>query len=344
MPYNAGMTQITLVLPFALPPTELAQDLVRALKAPALAALISRANCRALPFDDNLRTLPHESWLAQALGLSDAGAPAFAAAAMRGFGLDPGAGSWFIINPAHIEITRSHLMMNDLRQLRLAEDHAKALFATAKPVFDDLGKTLLYGDAHTWFMAAGDWLTLQTSSPDAAIGQNLTDYLPTGEAAADFRKLQNEVQMLWFEHPANVAREANGLAAINSFWPWGQSHSVPARPGLMAATVVPPWLAAMASCASPDLPDPFTGDEADSILYCGELCQAATAGDWANWLSLMQRFDATLFGPMLAGMQNGRKASVRLVISNRAGHKEFTTTKMAQKAFWRQPNLNRLLP
>ena len=39
-----GMTEITLVLPFALPPPELAPDLVRALQAPSLAALLSRTS------------------------------------------------------------------------------------------------------------------------------------------------------------------------------------------------------------------------------------------------------------------------------------------------------------
>ena len=340
------MTQITLVLPYALPPAELAQDLVRALNAPALATLLSRATSRTLPFDENQRALPHETWLSQALDLSSVGAPAFAAAAMRGYGLDPGTSSWFIINPAHIEIARSHLMMNDLRQLQLDEVHARALFATAKPVFDELGKTLLYGDAHTWFMAAGDWATLQTGSPDAAVGLNLNDWLPTGPAAADFRKLQNEVQMLWFEHPTNVEREAKGLAAVNSFWPWGLSQNGPARAEmpLMAATGVPSWLAALATCPAPELPDPFSGKHVDSILVRGDLCHAAIAGDWSTWLGLMQRFEETLFAPSLAGLQGGRKAQVRLVLGNRSAHKEFTTTKWAQQAFWRSQNLNPLLP
>ncbi|WP_426106229.1 hypothetical protein [Massilia sp. TSP1-1-2] len=340
------MTQITLVLPYALPPSELAQDLVRALKTPALAALLSRAACRSLPFDDNLRALPHETWLSATLGLAPSGAPSFAAAAMRGFGLDPGTAAWFIINPAHIEIARSHLLMHDLRQLHLAEDHAKALFATSKPVFDELGKTLVYGDAQTWFMAAGDWATLHTGSPDAAVGQNLTDWLPTGPAAVEFRKLQNEVQMLWFEHPANVAREGRGLAAVNSFWPWGLSQG-PATAGatpLFAATGVPSWLSAIATSPAAALPDPFSGKEADSMLVRGDLCQAAMAGDWSSWLGLMQRFEETLFAPTLAGLQHGRNAQLRLVIGNRAVHKAFITTKWAQKAFWRSPTLDRLLP
>ena len=340
------MTQITLVLPYALPPSELAQDLVRALKTPALAALLSRAACRSLPFDDNLRALPHETWLSATLGLALSGAPSFAAAAMRGFGLDPGTAAWFIINPAHIEIARSHLLMHDLRQLHLAEDHAQTLFATAKPVFDELGKTLVYGDAQTWFMAAGDWATLHTGSPDAAVGQNLTDWLPTGPAAVEFRKLQNEVQMLWFEHPANVAREGRGLAAVNSFWPWGWSGpgvTMPPKP-IFATSGVPSWLAAMATSPSVALPNPFTQGGEDSMLVCGDLSAPAIAADWADWLVHMARFEKTLFAPALVALKQGHAGQLKLVVSNRHSHKEFITSKWAQHAFWRSPSLDRLLP
>jgi len=340
------MTQITLVLPFALPPVELAADLVRALKAPALAELISRASARDLPVDANARTLPHEAWLARTLGLSPDGQPAFAAAAMRGLGLDPGNDSWFIVNPAHIEIARSNLSIADLRQLRLSNVHAKELFETARPVCDEAGKTLIYGDAHTWFMRAADWQTLQTASPDAAVGLNLTDWLPTGPAAAEFRKLQNEVQMLWFEHPSNVDREARGLAAINSFWPWGLSNAdaaVPAAP-LFAASVVPSWLAAIENCPATELPNPFSDGAADSMLLRGDLCEAAIAGEWSVWLAGMQRFEEALFAPALAALRNGGKASMTLVMGNRHSLKQFTTSSWSQRAFWRSVSLNRLLP
>ena len=339
------MTQITLVLPFALPPPELASDLVRALQAPALAALLSRAACQALPVDDTLRALPHESWLAQVLGVSGAGLPAFAAAAMRGFGLDPGSDSWFIINPAHIDIARSHLSVGDMRLLALDESHALALFDTARPLFDELDKTLLYGDAHTWFMRAGDWNTMQTASPDMAVGLNLTDWLPTGQAAVEFRKLQNEVQMLWFEHTANVERESRGLQAINSFWPWAKS-----APGVsiefgtaFAAVAVPPWLAAMTNCRASELPNPFSDKPADSIFLRGDLCESAIGADWSGWLGHMHRLEETLFAPTLAALRQGHNANVRLVVGNRTSHKEFITSKWAQRAFWRNPTLDPLL-
>lgn len=345
-PYNAGMTQITLALPFALPPPDMAPDLVRALQTPALAGLLTRATVLDIPFDDNLRVLPHEAWLARTLRLSGTGRPAIAAAAMRGLGLDPGSASWFIVNPSHVEISRSHLSITDMRQLRLSNVHAQALFETARPVCDEAGKTLVYGDAHTWFMRADDWVTLQTSSPDAAVGLNLNDFLPTGEAAAEFRKLQNEVQMLWFEHPTNVERESRGLAAINSFWPWGLSDAgaaVPPTP-LFAASVVPSWMSAIENCPATELPNPFSGDAADSILLRGDLCEAAIAGDWAAWLAGMKSFEKALFEPSLAALRNGGNTRLTLVLSNRTRLIELTTSKWAQRAFWRSPSLDRLLP
>ena len=340
------MTQITLVLPYALPPPELAPDLIRVLKAPALAALLTRASLTTPTHDENVRALPHETWLAKTLALSSDGAPAFAAAAMRGLCLDPGNDSWFIVNPAHIEIARSNLSIADPRRLHLSDDHARELFDIARPVFDDLGKTLLYGDAHTWFMRADGWETLQTASPDAAVGMNLTDWLPLGAAAADFRKLQNEVQMLWFEHRVNVERESQGMAPINSFWPWGLSGSSAAMPAapVFATSGVPSWLAAIATSPATALPNPFAGGSADSMLVCGDLSADAIATDWASWLAHMERFEKSLFAPALAALKHGHAGQLKLVLSHRNGLKEFTTTKWAQHAFWRSPTLNRLLP
>jgi hypothetical protein len=340
------MTQITLALPFALPPQELATDLVRALTMPALATLLARSTETYTPFDNQQHNLPHEAWLSRTFSLAPDGSSAFAAASMRGFGLDPAGADWFMVHPAHVEIARSHLMMHDLRRLRLDDAHARALFDVAKAVFDELGHTLVYGDAHTWFMAAGPWTSLKTSSPDLVVGQNLTDFFPTGPGATDFRRLQNEVQMLWFEHPANVERESAGMPAVNSFWIWapsGAHAALPATP-LLASSYTTPWLTSLTTCPAPSLPDPFNGKSEDSMLIRGDLCEPALAGDWATWLARMHHLETKLFAPALAGLLQGRDAKVRVVLSHRTSLREFTTTKWEQRAFWRKPSLDRLLP
>jgi hypothetical protein len=347
------MSQITIVLPFALPAPEFATELTRSLQAPALAALLSRTSSHQHhPYKHAARALPHEVWLARALGLEEHGQPGFAAAAMRGFGLDPGEGSWFIVNPAHIDIARSHLMMPDLRHLALSEEGSRALFDAALPWFEEAGHQLRYGDAQTWFMRADDWAGMDTASPDAAVGMNLTDFMPTGAHALAFRKLQNEIQMLWYTHPANASRESRRLPSVNAFWLWSgaSAHDNTGAPGVatsradcasVATFETPGWLTALGH-ALPSLNALTNELNRDTLLVCGNVAAPAIAADWAGWLHQMQRLETELFAPLLAALMQGRVKQATLVLGNRDAHAEFTTTALAQRKFWRRPSLERL--
>ena len=334
------MNHLTLVLPFALPPPELAADLVRALQAPSLAALLARTSHDShATFDDDARALPHELWLARELGLSQTHA-AFAAAAMRGFGLVPNGGGWLILHPAHIEIARSHLALHDTRKLQLSDADARALFDCALPLFAELGHTLLYGDARTWFLRADGWDQLETSTPDAVRGMNLGDAMPAGAQARAFRRLQNEVQMLWFAHPVNTARAQRGLAAVNAIWPWGSGANVSAT--ALSVHGVPGWLEAMAQHVLADPGAALTGLD-DCLLVCGTLTGPGLAGEWSSWLDAMHQLESALFAPTVALLAAGKVKSVRLVLSHRTALATHTTTPMAQRKFWRRITLDCLL-
>ncbi|MGJ9416233.1 hypothetical protein ACHAC9_00495 [Massilia sp. CMS3.1] len=351
--YNHGMSQITLVLPFALPIPEFAPDLVRALEAPALASLLSRTSSHArVQVDDAIRALPHEQWLARALGLHDAGRPALATAAMRACGLTPEAGTWFIVNPVHIEIARTHLMMGDPGMLHLLEADSRALFDTALPYFEEAGHTLVYGDAGTWFMRADDWADLDTSTLDAALGMDLTDWMPIGTRAAAFRRLQNEVQILWHTHPVNLAREARRLTPVNAFWIWGGADAArfpapDARAPKLAAFAAHGGVNALADTLVDDLARFFVdlgaGAGRDTILYCANAAPYAVGADWGGWINQLQQLEAALFAPILDALMKGRVRKVALVLSHRDAHAEFSTTALAQRTFWRRPTLDRLL-
>ena len=127
------MSHIEILVPFALPPAELAVDLLRELGLPALAMLLARA--RRLPtsadnsrdpdadtHDGFARSLPHEAWLAHRFGMATAlptcGSPPLAAARMRMLGMHPEPGYWFMLQPVHYHIARDHLVLTDLRQLK----------------------------------------------------------------------------------------------------------------------------------------------------------------------------------------------------------------------------------
>ena len=342
------MAHITLVLPFALPVPEFAPDLVRALEAPALAALLSRTSSyERIAVNDAVRALPHEQWLAGALGLADGGRPALAAAAMRGRGIAPSEGTWFIVNPAHVEIARTHLLMADLRHLQLSEADSRALFDAAQPSFEEAGHALAWGDAQTWYMRADDWAGLDTATPDAAVGMDLTDWMPAGSQAAAFRRLQNEVQILWHTHPVNAAREARRLPPVNAFWLWGAADAVRVRERepRLAAFDAAPWVKALADEHPGDLPAFIEGLAQDTILVCGSAAAPAISADWGGWIAQMAQLEAALFAPILHALtkNSGRVRSVSLVLSHRDVHAACTTNALAQRKFWRRPTLDRLL-
>jgi hypothetical protein len=356
------MAHISLVLPFALPVPEFAPDLIRALQAPALAALSSRTSERRFyPLDPKARALPHELWIAHALGLVRGVEPAVAASAMRGFGLDPEDGTWFVVNPTHIQIAHTHLMMGDPRQLDLREDEGRALFDSALVNFTEAGYGLRYGSAGTWFMRADGWDDLHTASPDAAVGMNLTDWMPAGAQARAFRKLQNDVQVTWYTDPVNAAREARGQVPINSIWPWGRASSATEEASRLVASAqgksmdkpavlthaVPGWLAALADTRA-DTPaalvSAIEAAQSDQLLVvAGNAAAPAIAADWDGWLRAMQALDSGLFAPLLEAVAKGRAKSLRLVLSHRDGHLELVTTPMAQRKFWRRPSLEALI-
>jgi hypothetical protein len=81
---------------------------------------------------------------------------------------------------------------------------------------------VIAADPHHWFINPAHFASLATHSVDQAHGRNIDWWLPrdtteVGRARA-WRKLQNEIQMLWHISPINEARQASGLPAINSIW------------------------------------------------------------------------------------------------------------------------------
>lgn len=337
------MSHITLVLPHLLPLPEFAPDLVRALQTPALASLLSRTSAAERRGGlDTARALPHEGWLARALGLAADGRPAFAAAAMRGFGLDPQDGSWYIVNPAHIQIARSHSMMADLRHLGLVEDEGRALYEAARPLCEEIGHALQYGDAGTWFLRADDWSGIDGPTPDLVAGMDLSDFVPRGKQALPLRRLQNEVQMLWHTHPVNAAREARRHPAVNSFWLWGAASAGPRATTRLTSIGVPGWIRGLSDATLASLDNLDGALAQDGTLVVGYLAEAALASDWGTWVQQVRHLEDKLFAPLHAALLRGRITSLRLVLSSREGLAEFTTTAMAQRKFWRRPTLERL--
>ena len=126
------------------------------------------------------------------------------------------------IEPVHIHAARDHLVLTNPSILALDNSDSEELFAAVKDIFDDMGSAIYRPHAQRWFMEVDTLATLSTVSTQQAEGRNIDHWMPADTdipgIARQWRKWQNEIQMIWFDHPVNQRRQSNELLPINSVW------------------------------------------------------------------------------------------------------------------------------
>lgn len=360
LPYNRGMSHLDILLPFGLPPAEMSTDLFRELDAPALATLTSKTRSgsqtsRHETFDDFHRALPHEVWLSRQFGMAEPQSrdtsPPIATALMQSFGLKPEAGTWFVLQPVHIHIARDHLVLTDPKQLPLTEAESRTLFDIAYPLFVEHGKILLYGNAATWFVRGDEWTDLQTATTDAAAGHNIDIWMPKGRGERDWRKLQNEVQMHWFNHPLNQEREARRQKPVNSLWLWGGSATSRTATSSVygAAFNLHHWMQAFSRFVPrhdvvENANQLDTAASERTLLVLDTLLEPALANDWGRWLECMRHLEAAWFDPILEYLKSRKLEQVSIILTHDSRISSFTTTRSSLRKFWVKPTLASLCP
>lgn len=173
---------------------------------------------------------PAERWHAQALGWQlDVAAPVpWGAWHARQLDLSP-EGSWALISPCHWDINMTGVRMDDPAQLRLSTEHSRALMAALQPFALEDGIALHWVSPTLWLAKGAVFDALVAPSPARMANAELSDHLPdvpqNAEATRLLRRLQNEAQMLFYDHPVHDQRAAQRLPAVNSIWyhgagPW----------------------------------------------------------------------------------------------------------------------------
>ncbi|QWD66737.1 hypothetical protein [Polynucleobacter sp. MWH-Aus1W21] len=127
------------------------------------------------------------------------------------------------LQPVHLHATRDHLILMGQNQIDLTAEESVQLLNAALPLLEeDFQNSVLFQNQHYWFMPAGPFSSLASYSVDQAHGRNIDWWMPrdTHEEgiAKRWRKLQNEIQMLWHIGPVNEEREERGMPSINSLW------------------------------------------------------------------------------------------------------------------------------
>jgi hypothetical protein len=262
------MTHLTLIVPFSVPPgagDDATDDVVpgavlRQLELPALGKLLTRATPgpRENHDDPYLRTLPQERWLAGRAGLDTVRVPtapfmrladhaaAGSAANQAAAGAIEPAGAWACLQPVHIHAARDHLVLMHPDQLAIRADEAAALRAAIDDLLAEAGIPLDAPHPARWYVPEGVFGDLVATTPVRATGRNIDIWMQAGARAREWRRLQNEIQMTWHDHPVNAARETEGKLPINSVWLHGGGAAAPVARLADIVLAEDPFLAGLA--------------------------------------------------------------------------------------------------
>lgn len=142
---------------------------------------------------------------------------------------DAGDALWLAADPAWArpDINGVRLMACGHLQLDMAE--AQALAAPLLELFAEAGMQLLVSTPERWHVRLPPGTVLpEFSTPEQAMGEDLSPHLPAGPAGKRWRLLFNEVQVLLHQNPVNKIRRSRHLPPVNTLWLWG-GGSLPAH-------------------------------------------------------------------------------------------------------------------
>ena len=140
--------------------------------------------------------------------------------ALLGAGVDPGDDYVLLAEPVHLAADRDRgISAQAIDDLSAAD--AVRFVQTLDAHFRDDDLRFEAVRPNAWFARRREPAQIATTPPDAARDAERLANLPTGADSALWRRWQNEIEMLLFDHPVNIARESRGEQAVTAVWFWG---------------------------------------------------------------------------------------------------------------------------
>jgi len=174
----------------------------------------------------------------------------------------------------HIAPTQHGAGLLAASDLHISAAQDRALFDSLQALGESRDFTLHRFRPGLWRVEPAPYLSSQSSdligpcaSPALLARSSVNAWWPQQQEARSWRRLFNEVQMLWFDHPVNRQRQQQGAPVINGLWLFGG-----ASPGQFSAL-----------------------GAHEHIRWHDDLLPSFLKQDWAQWLQTLARLDAQVF-------------------------------------------------
>jgi hypothetical protein len=128
---------------------------------------------------------------------------------------------WLYATPVNMMLGRDSFFLAEPAPLPMTGDESLSILTSLNEHFSEDGYHFYCQNA-VWFVGMDVDPVITTTPVEKVVNNDIEPYLPKGDGALAWATLQNEIQMLLFNHPVNVAREAQGQPVMNSLWCYGE--------------------------------------------------------------------------------------------------------------------------
>lgn len=135
-------------------------------------------------------------------------------------GLATHAPGWLCADPVHLQVEGDALLLVQRYGFSVQEEEAQLLLQSLNQHFAQEGLVFYALNPSRWLVGCALPPEIKTTHPLLRVGRNIDGYLPQGLQARRWRALFNEVQMLFHDHPVNLARQARGERTLSGVWFW----------------------------------------------------------------------------------------------------------------------------
>lgn len=323
------MRDLDLLVPSCLVDPHLASDLLQAQTLPTLERIVARTGTAGrIALSPSASLTAWQAWVFGTRADQDPASVNVAELWAMACGLaTPTKGARYVAEPAHFSIAKDHLRLDDPHGMDVTLAEARELASAIEPVLRDAGWRLDPIEPATlnhWMLFRDD-ATLSAAAIERAIGGNVAAWQPRAatrsgtddvthdaahgtstEAALAWRRCINEIQMVWFGHAVNEAREARGRTTINTLWLSGNGAPPSPMPHYATIDSSIPLLVALS----------IEPEATRSLETFDGFIAPTRAADWSGWREQLATFEARL-AAIVDEQGRGTIASVALVLCGR---------------------------
>ena len=324
------MKSVHLIIPDLFLPKDFAAEVCADLHLPVLSKMLTRGSSTQVKKPNTL-----ESLLRELFGQSGAGDAPIAAISAAYDGLHQG--NWLRADPVNLRLQRDQLL---LASLLPTADESQQICSSLNEYFAGQGMAFFAPHPQRWYVRLDVQPNIRTTPLPELFGCNIRGDMPTGEDAAHWHKLFNEIQIMLFAHPVNEARDARGESTINSLWLWGEGELVePLRKDYQAVSSDYELVKMFSNSADIEFSawnKQWHESEGKQLLVWVGLRAAIQRGDLAAWRDALQAFEIGYAQPLWQALQSGKISQIKIDILAADNSRSFNIMRSAVWKVWRR--------